>query len=80
MVTTDFYLERVGFEAKVNWRRNLKVGENVVGRSDVPNIDIGVESGLCSRRHCCITVSNNAVFIKDLKVRFNVIKFMKCKC
>lgn len=74
MGSSDFYLERVGFEAKVNLRRNLKSGENVLGRSDVIDIDIGIESLHCSRKHCAITVTSNAVFIKDLNVRFNVSK------
>lgn len=65
--SSRFYLERVGFEKKVNMRCNLRFGENIVGRSDVNNVDIRIQSLLCSRRHCKVTVYENSVVVEDLR-------------
>lgn len=65
--SSGFYLERVGFERKVNMRCNLRFGENIVGRSDVKNVDIRIQSLLCSRRHCKLTVDENSVVVEDLR-------------
>lgn len=68
---SDFYLERIGFEINLKMRRHLKYGKNLVGRSDVDqDIDICIDSLECSRKHCFITVSDDAsVSITDLYVR-----------
>lgn len=64
--TWKFYLERVGFEEKINTRITLNNGENLVGRSGVPGVDIEINSDYCSRKHCVITARNNTLIVKDL--------------
>lgn len=55
---SDYYLERVGFEINHSMRRKLKYGKNLVGRSDVSDdIDICIDSLMCSRKQCTITVA-----------------------
>lgn len=63
-----FYLERVGFEAKVNYRHNLKNGPNTIGRTDTRGVDIAINSYNCSRRHCVLDVSDDQITVEDLKV------------
>lgn len=75
--TCNFYLERVGFEAKVNYRQSLKFGKNIIGRSDAKGIDIPINSGLCSRHHCLITVTDDSVELEDLKVSFYSYQFIR---
>ncbi len=74
--TSNFYLERAGFEAKVNYRRNLKNGSNLIGRNDTPGVDIGINSLLCSRKHCTVLVSDDEVSVEDLNVSFGYFRFV----
>lgn len=69
---SDYYLERVGFEINMKMRRNLKYGNNLVGRSDInDDISICIDSAECSRKHCIITVADDeSVSLTDLNVRF----------
>lgn len=68
--SSKFYLERVGFEVNINFRHNLKLGKNLVGRIDKDDtlIDIPVNSTSCARRHCLIQVNDDTVFIENLNV------------
>lgn len=77
MNSSEFFLERVGLEGNVSLRKNLNTGENLIGRRDVVGVDIGIDSALCSRKHCIITVSDSSVEIEDLKVRFYFLWYMK---
>lgn len=69
--SSNYYLERVGFEAKVNLRLSLKNGKNLIGRSDTQGVDIGINSSFCSGRHCIIDVTDDTVYIEDLQVSHN---------
>lgn len=71
--SSDFYLERVGFEVKVSFRHNLKGGENLVGRSDTHGVHIGINSMLCSRRHCVLSVTDDGVSLEDLRVSLQFV-------
>ena len=42
----------------------LRMGANVVGRGD--DADIVIDSGAISRRHACITISNDGAVVEDL--------------
>lgn len=68
----NYYLERVGLEAKLNHRHSLKNGENLIGRFDAEGVDIGINSLLCSRYHCRIDVSDDSVTVEDLNVSFHL--------
>lgn len=70
--TSNFYLERVGFEAKLNMRQTLKSGSNVIGRSDTAGVDIGLNSFHCSRKHCMVNVADDSVSVEDLKVSSSI--------
>lgn len=71
MDSCGYYLERVGFEANVKLRLNLKNGKNVIGRikDEFNDVDFPTNSMRCSGRHCIITVSGDSVQIENLSVR-----------
>lgn len=77
MNSSPYYLERVGFEANVRLRLNLKNGTNSIGRYDVKDNDFGIDSQRCSGHHCIITVSGDSVEIENLSVRINFVLY-KC--
>ncbi|KAJ6641515.1 hypothetical protein Bhyg_06454 [Pseudolycoriella hygida] len=66
MGLSEYYIERVGFEANMRMRFNLKKGKNMIGRRGTPRIDIGIHSIKCSARHCIITVTDNSVELQNL--------------
>lgn len=72
MNSSEFYLERVGFEANLRLRLNLRNGTNLIGRSEIKDVDFGIDSMRCSGRHCIITVSGNSVELENLSVRLQV--------
>lgn len=63
---SSFYLERVGFESKVNFRHNLKNGDNIIGRMASAGVDIAINSLLCSRKHCLVQVNGDSILLVDL--------------
>ncbi|XP_037044437.1 helicase sen1-like isoform X2 [Bradysia coprophila] len=65
-ISSVFYLERVGFEARVNYRHNLKNGPNLIGRNDTEGVDIGINSFHCSRKHCVLSVCDDEITVEDL--------------
>ncbi|KAJ6641516.1 Helicase SEN1 [Pseudolycoriella hygida] len=66
MSSSQYYLERAGFEAKVNFRHNLKNGDNLIGRFDFEAANIKINSMTCSRQHCVIKVAGDCVYVEDL--------------
>lgn len=72
--SSDYYLERVGFEANVRLRLNLKNGQNTIGRTEskVKN-DFAIESGRCSALHCIIFVSGDSVEIVNKSVSLSFL-------
>lgn len=79
MNSSAFYLERVGFEANVRLRLNLKNGTNLIGRSDVRTNDFVIDSMRCSGRHCTVTVSKDSVEIENLSVSITFL-CVQCFC
>lgn len=49
----------------------MKNGTNIIGRSDVAGVDIGLNSLLCSRKHCVVNVVDDSVSVEDLNVSSN---------
>lgn len=78
MGISNFYLERVGLEANVRLRLNLRNGKNSIGRlvdKSRGDIDFGIDSERCSLLHCEITVTENSVEIVNKSVSFSVLKY-----
>lgn len=80
MASSDYYLERVGFEINARLRLNLKKGTNSIGRfRGKEKVDFSIASDRCSALHCLITVASDSVQIENKSVSVPSAKPKRCE-